>query len=46
MYTALKQQGVNAGMLLYKREGHVVMRPENVRDLTARVVAWVDRYLK
>jgi dipeptidyl aminopeptidase/acylaminoacyl peptidase len=46
MYTALKQQGVDAGMLLYKREGHVVSRPENVRDLTARVVAWVDRYLK
>jgi len=46
MYTALKQQGVDTGMLLYRREGHVVSRPENVRDLTARVVAWVDAHLR
>ncbi len=46
MYTALKQQGVDSGMLLYKTEGHVVSRPVNVRDLTARVVAWVDDHLR
>jgi dipeptidyl aminopeptidase/acylaminoacyl peptidase len=46
MYSALKQQGVEAEMLLYKKEGHVVFKPENVRDLTARVVSWVERHLQ
>ena len=46
MYSALKQQGVETQMLLYKKEGHVVFKPENVRDLTNRVVQWVDDHLK
>jgi dipeptidyl aminopeptidase/acylaminoacyl peptidase len=45
MYSALKQQGVEAEMLLYKKEGHVVFKPENVRDVTARVISWVERHL-
>ncbi|MEO8430649.1 MAG: prolyl oligopeptidase family serine peptidase [Acidobacteriota bacterium] len=45
MYSALKQQGVETEMLLYKKEGHVVSRPENVRDLTTRVLDWVERHL-
>jgi dipeptidyl aminopeptidase/acylaminoacyl peptidase len=45
MYSALKQQGVETQMLRYKQEGHVVFKPENVRDLTTRIVAWVDGHL-
>jgi dipeptidyl aminopeptidase/acylaminoacyl peptidase len=45
MYTALKQQGVDTEMLLYKQEGHVVTRTENVRDLTQRTVKWVDDHM-
>jgi dipeptidyl aminopeptidase/acylaminoacyl peptidase len=45
MYSALKQQHVDTQMLLYKQEGHVVMRPENVRDLTERSVKWVDDHI-
>ena len=46
MYSALKQQGVETQMLRYKQEGHVVFKPENVRDLTTRIVAWVDGHLQ
>jgi dipeptidyl aminopeptidase/acylaminoacyl peptidase len=46
MYSALKQQGVETQMLRYRKEGHVVFKPENVRDLTARIVKWFDDHLK
>jgi dipeptidyl aminopeptidase/acylaminoacyl peptidase len=46
LYSALKQQGVETQMLRYKKEGHVVFKPENVRDLTTRIVKWVDDHLK
>ena len=46
MYSALKQQGVETQMLRYKQEGHVVFKPENVRDLTTRIVTWVDGHLQ
>jgi dipeptidyl aminopeptidase/acylaminoacyl peptidase len=45
MYTALKQQGIETQMLVYKKEGHVVFKPANVRDLTNRIVKWVDDHL-
>jgi dipeptidyl aminopeptidase/acylaminoacyl peptidase len=46
MYSALKQQGVETQMLRYRKESHVVSKPENVRDLTARIVKWFDDHLK
>jgi dipeptidyl aminopeptidase/acylaminoacyl peptidase len=45
MYTALKKQGVDTQLLMYRGEGHVVQRPENLRDLLSRVVAWVDTHM-
>jgi dipeptidyl aminopeptidase/acylaminoacyl peptidase len=45
MYSALKQQGVETQMLVYKKEGHVVFKPANVRDLTGRIVKWIDDHL-
>ncbi len=46
MYTALKKQGVDTQLLIYKGEGHVITRPENQRDLLMRVLDWVDSHLK
>lgn len=46
LYTALKKQGVDARMLVYKDESHVIQRPENQRDLLMRVLDWVESHLK
>jgi dipeptidyl aminopeptidase/acylaminoacyl peptidase len=45
MYTALKKQGVDTEMLVYRGESHVIMKPENLKDLLTRVVAWVDGHM-
>ena len=46
LFTALSKQGVDAQMLVYKDEGHVIERPENNRDLLMRVLDWVDSHLQ
>lgn len=45
LYTAWKQQGVPTEFVVYGGEGHVITRPENVRDLLERSTRWVDRWL-
>jgi len=45
MYTALKKQGVDTELLMYKGEGHVVQRNENLQDLLTRVIAWIDTHM-
>jgi dipeptidyl aminopeptidase/acylaminoacyl peptidase len=44
LYTAWKQQDVPVQFVVYGGEGHVITRPENVRDLLERATAWVDRW--
>jgi dipeptidyl aminopeptidase/acylaminoacyl peptidase len=45
MFSALYRQGKDAVLLTYWGESHVVNSPGNVRDLYARVLAWLDETL-
>jgi dipeptidyl aminopeptidase/acylaminoacyl peptidase len=45
-YIALRRLQKQAIMLLYPSEGHVLVDPANCTDLTNRVEAWFDYYLK
>nr|WP_087575172.1 prolyl oligopeptidase family serine peptidase [Sphingomonas sp. CDS-1] len=42
LFSALYRQDKDAQLLTYWGEGHVVGSPANVRDLYARVFAWLD----
>lgn len=46
MWTALKQQGVDTQMLIYRNEDHVIKRPVNQKDLLKRIVDWIDARIK
>ena len=46
MFAALHRQGKDAVLLSYWGEGHILTSPANIRDLYARVFAWLDHYLK
>ncbi|AZS21753.1 prolyl oligopeptidase family serine peptidase [Caulobacter sp. CCH9-E1] len=45
LFSSLLRQGKDAQLLLYRGESHVVMSPGNVRDLYARVFAFLDAAL-
>ena len=45
LYSAWKKQGIDTAMLVYGSEGHVIVKPENQRDLLERVIAWVEKYV-
>jgi acylaminoacyl-peptidase len=42
---ALKTLGVPTQLVIYPDEGHRIARPEHVRDLSRRMVAWFEKYL-
>jgi dipeptidyl aminopeptidase/acylaminoacyl peptidase len=42
---ALKTLGVPTELVVFEGEGHAISRPEHIRDLEERLVAWFDRYL-
>jgi dipeptidyl aminopeptidase/acylaminoacyl peptidase len=42
---ALKTLGVPTELVIFEGEGHAVSRPEHVRDMQERMLAWFDRYL-
>ncbi|WP_268225091.1 S9 family peptidase [Sinomicrobium oceani] len=46
LYMALRRLGKNNTMLLYPEEAHVLIKPSNQKDLTLRIRAWFDHYLK
>ncbi|MEK7406339.1 MAG: S9 family peptidase [Acidobacteriota bacterium] len=46
LYSALKKQGVDTRFLVYRGEGHNILRPENQRDVLMRILDWVDSHLK
>jgi dipeptidyl aminopeptidase/acylaminoacyl peptidase len=43
---ALKTLGVKTQLVVYEREGHMFVKPEHLRDVMSRTVAWFDEYLK
>jgi dipeptidyl aminopeptidase/acylaminoacyl peptidase len=46
LYTALRQQGVDAQLVIYGGEGHSITRPENRRDLLERAVRWIEQHVR
>lgn len=45
MYIGLKEQGIDTQYLLYKGEGHVAEKPENVRNVFYWYMNWIDTHL-
>jgi len=43
---ALKTLGVKTQFVVYEREGHLFAKPEHLRDVVNRTVAWFDEHLK
>ena len=43
---ALKTLGVETQLVVYEHEGHMLVRPEHVRDRVRRTVAWFDAHLQ
>src|SRR5258706_3014405 len=43
---ALKTLGVKTQLVVYEREGHIFVKPDHLRDVMSRAVAWFDEYLK
>jgi dipeptidyl aminopeptidase/acylaminoacyl peptidase len=43
---ALRALGVPTTLLVYDGEGHAFRKPESLRDLRARAIAWFNKYLK
>ena len=42
---ALKTLKVPTELVVYQDEGHAILKPDHVRDIEERLVAWFDRYL-
>ena len=45
LYTALKERGVPAGLVVYPEEGHGVQQPRALVDQCARMVEWFERFM-
>ena len=43
---ALKTLGIKTQLVVYEREGHMFVKPDHLRDVMSRAVAWFDEYLK
>ena len=43
---ALKTLGVKTQLVVYEHEGHMFAKPDHLRDVMSRAVAWFDEYLK
>ncbi len=43
---ALNTLGVKTELVVYEHEGHMFAKPEHLRDVMTRTVAWFDEYLK
>src|SRR5215469_316873 len=43
---ALKTLGVETRLIVYEHEGHSFVKPEHLRDVRERTLAWFDQYLK
>jgi dipeptidyl aminopeptidase/acylaminoacyl peptidase len=43
---ALNTLGVKTELVVYEHEGHMFSKPEHLRDVQQRTLAWFDEYLK
>jgi dipeptidyl aminopeptidase/acylaminoacyl peptidase len=43
---ALNTLGVKTELVVYEHEGHLFSKPEHLRDVQQRTLAWFDEYLK
>lgn len=46
LFGALYRQGREAALVTYAGEGHVFVSPANLRDLHARILDWLDLYMR
>ena len=46
IYTALRQQGVEAELVRYPREGHGFREPKHIQDSRLRTLEWMDKHLR
>ncbi|WP_163394754.1 alpha/beta hydrolase family protein [Flavobacterium limi] len=45
-YLALRRLKKRSNMILYPDEGHLLLNPENQKDITVRTMEWFNYYLK
>jgi dipeptidyl aminopeptidase/acylaminoacyl peptidase len=46
LYAALKRNGVPVELIIYPRQGHVVVEPKFMRDMMERNLEWFARWMK
>lgn len=46
LYLAMRRLGKKNIMLLYPGEGHSILKPENQKDLSCKLMQWFDYFLK
>ena len=46
LYAALKRNGVPVQLIIYPRQGHVVIEPKFMRDMMERNLEWFGRWVK
>ncbi|OGD20873.1 MAG: hypothetical protein A2W03_02665, partial [Candidatus Aminicenantes bacterium RBG_16_63_16] len=46
LYAALKRNGVPVELIIYPRQGHVVVEPKFMRDMMERNLDWFARWMK
>ena len=45
-WRALRNLGVKTELVVYPDEGHMITKPEHIRDVTQRRIAWFNQFLK
>jgi dipeptidyl aminopeptidase/acylaminoacyl peptidase len=45
-YVALKRKGVPTEMVVYPRTPHGPREPKLLMDVSPRILAWLDKYIK
>jgi dipeptidyl aminopeptidase/acylaminoacyl peptidase len=45
-WRALRSLGVKTELAVYPDEGHMITKPEHIRDITQRRIEWFNQFLK